>query len=164
MYGIVDKIYKRTSSSIEISFSKETLYSPKLREERELSRQQKNTEFKSKNSNRQIKSFGSATESGEELFLYNVQVYIIHITANCNGKLTAITHYEMNVTNALFNLFKIYFKLDRYDVHIELDDAEYVNTDIVDVTSTVLQHLIYYGINDVRLILKTVKGNVRLYD
>lgn len=76
LYDICKENIKRTSSSIEISFSKETLYSKQLREERELSRQQKNTELKNNNSNRQLKSFGSVTESGEELFLYNVQVYI----------------------------------------------------------------------------------------
>ena len=76
-------------------------------------------------------------KDGSAYAIVHQEMGSIHITANCNGKLTAITHYEMNVTNALYNLFKIYFKLDRYDVHINLDDVEYVNTDIINSASTV---------------------------
>ena len=75
----------------------------------------------------------------------------VHIAANRNGKLTHVTHYSISAGHALYKLFNCLFFPDHYDVHIELDDAEYFNTDIINTTSTILQQLVYYGINDVKL-------------
>ena len=75
----------------------------------------------------------------------------VHIVADCDGKLTHISHYSISAGHPLYKLFNCLYSPKHYDVHIDLDDVEYVNTDIIISTSTVLQHLIYYSISDVKL-------------
>ena len=75
----------------------------------------------------------------------------VHIVADCDGKLTHISHYSISAGHPLYKLFNCLYSPKHYDVHIHLDDVEYVNTNIINSASTVLQHLIYYGINDVEL-------------
>ena len=75
----------------------------------------------------------------------------VNIAADCNGRLTHVTHYSISAGHSLYKLFHFLYSPKHYDVHIALDDAEYVNTDIINTASTVLQQLIGYGINDVTL-------------